>query len=165
MPSSIRPTRDSQVRLRVAPEEVTVADWGLRDRPLGSSVAATVAAGVSWFAAWGTGNLLAGLLVGAALTIILWRTWLPVRYQLGGSGVAQSVFGWRRQIPWTAIQSYEVKGSGVLLLADAGHSPLGPLRGFFVPWGGHRELVLAQVGFYLPNSNGDELGAAPPPAQ
>jgi hypothetical protein len=165
MPSSIRPTRDSQVRLRAAPEEVTVGDWGLRDRPLGSSVAVTVAAGASWVAAWGTGNMLAGLLVAAVLAIILWRTWLPVRYQLSGSGVAQSIFGWRRQVPWTAIQSHEVKGSGVLLLADAGQSPLGPLRGFFVPWGNHRELILAQLGFYLPNSNGTAPDAPQPPAQ
>jgi len=165
MPASTRPTRDSQVRLRAAPEEVTVGDWGLRDRPLGSSVAVTLATGTSWIAAWGTGNLLAGLLVAGVLAIILLRTWLPVRYQLNGSGVGQSVFGWRRQIPWTAIQSYEVKGSGVLLLADAGQSPLGPLRGFFVPWGGHRGQVLALLDFYLPSSNAGEPSAPQPPAQ
>jgi hypothetical protein len=159
MPSSTRPTRDSQVRLRTAPEEVTVNDWGLRDRPLASSVAATVAAGTSWVAAWATGSLAAGLVVLAALAIILWRTWLPLRYQLGNSGITQSVFGWRRQIPWTAIGSYDVREGGVLLLADAVRTPLAPLRGFFLPWGSQREPVLALLDFYLPNSNGSERSA------
>ena len=165
MPSSTRPTRDSQVRLRTAPEEVTVNDWGLRDRPLGSSVAATVAAGMSWVAAWATDSLAAGLVVLAVLAIILWRTWLPLRYQLGSGGVAQSVFGWQRRIPWTEIGGFEVREGGVLLLADAVRTRLAPLRGFFLPWGSHREPVLAQLEFHLPGENGGEGGSTPPPAK
>jgi hypothetical protein len=153
MPSSTRPTRDSQVRLRAAPEEVTVDDWGLRDRPLASLVAMTLAAGASWLAALGSGSLPAGIAVAIVLAVILWRTWLPVRYQLGSGGVTQSVLGWRRRIPWLAIQRFDVRESGVLLLADPAPTPLAPLRGLFLPWGNQREEVLAIVEFYVPNGS------------
>lgn len=156
MPSSTRPTRDSQARLRAAPAEVTMDDWGLRDRPLSSSVAMTLAAGVSWLAAQATGNLPAGVAIAVVLTIILWRTWLPVRYKLGSGGVTQSVLGWGRRIPWGAIQSFKVRENGVLLLADAAPTPLGPLRGFLLPWDGRQEEVLAMVEFYVPNGNGSQ---------
>lgn len=164
MPSSIRPTRDSQVRLRAAPEEVTISDWGLRDRPLATWVAMTVAALASWLGAWATRSATAGAVVAIVLAISLWRTWLPVRYQLGASGITQSVFGRARRIPWTAIQRYEVQARGVLLLADPAATPLGPLRGFVMPWGAHREQVLALLEFYLPNANRGESGAPQPPA-
>lgn len=136
-------------------------DWGLRDRSTAASVAVTLAAGASWLAARGTGNLAVGAAVAILLTIILWRTWLPVRYTVGSNGVVQSVLGWRRRIPWLAIQSYDVRQSGVLLLADAAPTPLAPLRGLYLPWGGQRESVLAVVEFYVPNGNGGASGTQP----
>ena len=92
-------------------------DWGLRDRPLASSLAMTLAAGASWLAVRGTGNPVAGAMVAVLLAIILWRTWLPVRYTLGSGGVMQSVLGLKQRIPWLAIQRFDVRESGVLLLA------------------------------------------------
>jgi hypothetical protein len=130
-----------------------VDDWGLRDRPLASSVAMTLAAGASWLVAQGTGNLAAGVAIAVVLTIILWRTWLPVRYKLGSGGVTESVLGWGRRTPWGAIQSFEVQESGVMLLADAAPTALAPLRGLVLPWDGRREEVLAIVEFYVPNGN------------
>jgi hypothetical protein len=150
MPSSLRPTRDSQVRLRAAPDEVTINDWGVRDRPLATSVALTLAAGASWLAAWASGSFAIGAIVAALLVAILWRTWLPVLYQLNGSGITQSVLGWRRHLPWTAFASYEARESGAFLYADSGGRPLGSLRGFLLPWGPRREQILAVLEFYVP---------------
>ena len=83
------------------------------------------------------------------LAITLWRTWLPVRYQIGGGGIVQVALGRRRRIPWTAILRYEVRPGGVLLLPDAIVTPLSPLRGLYLPWGGQREAVLASCEYYL----------------
>src|SRR5437016_558521 len=91
MPSSLRPPRDSNLTLRAAPDEVTIDDWGIRDRPLGSSLALTLAAGASWLAAWATDAPLVGLVVAVILAVVAWRTWLPVRYEIGATGVTQSI--------------------------------------------------------------------------
>jgi hypothetical protein len=160
MPSSIRPTRDSSPRIRVAPDEVTISDWPLRDRPLPSSLAVTLAAGASWLAVWATNNPAAGGAIAILLALTLWRTWLPVRYQLGGGGVVQSVLGWRRRIAWTAIRNYELHGDGVLLSPDAAVTSLSPLRGLYLPWGTRRDAVIAQLDYYLPGHS-RPLGGSP----
>ncbi|HMC09838.1 MAG TPA: hypothetical protein VKH44_01055 [Pirellulaceae bacterium] len=149
MPSSIRPTREGPAGIRVAPAEVTIVDWPLRDRPVGSSLALSLAAGASWLAVWATENAAAGGVVAALLAVTLWRTWLPVQYQLGADGVTQSVLGWRRRLAWTAIWHVDTRSDGVVLLPDATPTPLGPLRGVYLHWGGQREAVMANLDFYL----------------
>jgi hypothetical protein len=150
MPSSIRPTRDSQVRLRAAPEEVTIDDWGLRDRPLASAVAIMLAAGASWLAAWATGSVAMGAAAIAALAVVLWRSWLPVRYQLNGSGITQSVWGWRKHTPWSAVAGYKAGESGAFVQGGTGSGPIGSLQGFLLPWANRREEVLEVLEFYVP---------------
>ena len=150
MPSSIRPSRDLQVRLRAAPEDVTIDDWALRDRPLASAVAVMLAAGASWLAAQTTGSSAMGTIVAAALAVILWRTWLPVRYRLNGSGITQSVLRWRRRTPWSAVAGYRAGETGAFIHGGAERGPIGALQGFLLPWGKHREQVLAVLEFYVP---------------
>jgi len=128
---------------------MTIVDWPLRDRPISSSLALSLGAGASWLAGGATGIPAAGAVVGGILALTLWRTWLPVRYQLGSGGVVRSVLGWRRRIPWTAIRGHELRSDGVLLFGDGGATPLAPLRAFYVHWGGGREAILAQLDFYL----------------
>jgi hypothetical protein len=149
MPSSIRPTRDSSFRIRVAPEELTIRDWPLIERPFGSLAAIGLAGGLSWLVAWAAGSPLLGGAVGGLLAITLWRTWLPVRYTLGGSGIAQQVLFWRRLIPWTAIQRHQLHRDGVLLAPDAELTALSPLRGLYLHWGRRQQEVLAHLEYYL----------------
>jgi hypothetical protein len=151
MPSSVRPTRDSSLRIRIAPEEVTLRDWPLVDRPVGSLAAIGLAAGLSWLAGWAADSALLGCGLGAVLALTLWKTWLPARYELGGSGITQSVLGWRRRIPWLAIRRYEVRPRGVLLLPDAAVTPLSPLRGLYLHCGAQLSPVLAHLEYYVPS--------------
>jgi hypothetical protein len=151
MPSSVRSARDSSLRIRVAPPDVTIDDWPLRDRPLASSLVMTIAAAIVWLAVWATGSVAAGILAGVSMAIITWRTWLPARYEIGGSGITQSVWGWRRRIPWSAIRRCEIRNDGVLLLPDEIPTPLGPLRGLYLHWGGRREPIVAQLEYHLPS--------------
>lgn len=149
MPPSVRNSGESGLRIRVAPEDVALIDWPLRQQPVRSLVALAAAALGVWLSGWMTGSpWLAGAVAGA-LAVTLWRTWLPVSYELGGSGIVQSVLGWRRRIPWTAIKNYEMDEEGVLLLPDPVAAPLSPLRGLFLRWGERRSEVIAHLDYYL----------------
>ena len=149
MPSSIKPSREPPQRIRVAPEEVTLVVWPLGQRPVESVLLLAVAAGVSCFVGWWTRQPLVGGGVAAALAITLWRTWLPVTFVLGLSGVTQTVLGRSLRISWSAIRSHEIQTSGVLLSPDAQLMPLSPLRGLYLPWLDQREKVLAHVEYFL----------------
>jgi hypothetical protein len=149
MPLSLPASRESSLRIRVAPEELTLVHWPLRQQPVASALAVLAAAGTSGLAGWATGSPLVGGSVAAVLLLTLWRTVLPVRYELSGSGIVQSLFGWRRRIPWTAILQFELDEQGVLLLPDAVRVPLSPLRGLYLRWGDKRGEVLAHLEYYL----------------
>jgi hypothetical protein len=98
---------------------------------------------------WASGSIAMGCLVGGTLLVTSWRSWLPVAFEIGPSGVTQIV-GWRkRRIPWTAILQYQVCLHGVLLLPDAVVTRLSPLRGIYLPWGRQRQEVLANFEYYL----------------
>ena len=49
-------------------------DWAIRDRPLASSLALTLAAGASWLAGWATAAPAVGFIVASILAIVAWRT-------------------------------------------------------------------------------------------
>ena len=139
----------SPLRIRVAPEEVTVRYWGLRDEPLGTWLRVILGAGAAaavgrflgneW---WGWGTL-------ALVLITLWRNLVPLRFEIGPHGVTQIVLGRQTRILWTSILNYQVYSRGVLLLPDAAVAPLSPLRGLFLPWGLQKERVLSNIEYYL----------------
>lgn len=149
MPSSIPPVRDQPVRIRVAPEEVTVVSWPLVQKPIASLIAVALALAASWLAARVTGQWVFGLVAALALATSMWPTWLPVRYYFSGSGVTRSVLGRRRVISWSAIRHYTARPTGLLLLPDAVVTPLSPLRGLSICTGRQHEQVLANVEYYL----------------
>jgi hypothetical protein len=149
MPSSARHPRDSGLRIRVAPEEVSLVDWPLVQRPVSSLLALALAGGVSWLVGW-TMRWEWGAIAAAALAVTLWRTWLPVRFDLNSGGVSQIIFErWKRRIPWSAIRAFEVRSDGVLLVPDSAITPLSPLRGLYLHWGDQREAVLASLEYYV----------------
>jgi hypothetical protein len=149
MPSSVENSRDSALRIRVVPEEVTLAVWPLRQQPLGSLVTLSIAAAVSWLVGWSAARPWVGVLAAVVLGVTLWRDWLPVTYELGLSGVSQIVLGRLRRIAWPAIRGYDVLPHGVLLVPDTQLTPLSPLRGLFVPWLDRRDQVLASIEYHL----------------
>lgn len=160
MPSSLESQRDSASRdaeivqrIRVVPEEVTLVVWPVRQEPIGSLLALTIAGGVSWLVTYSTGRPWLGWAAAGVLAITLWRTLLPVTFEIGVSGVTQIIFGRRRRISWPAIRGYEVRGNGVLLVPDAEITPLSPLRGLYIPWLDQRDRVLAAVEYYLQSRN------------
>jgi hypothetical protein len=130
MPSSAHQPRESSLRIRVAPEEVSLIDWPLVQRPVSSLVALALASGTVWLVGWASQRWEAAALAAVALAITLWRTWLPVQFDIGSGGIAQVILGrFKRRIPWSAIQSYDVRTDGVLLVPDPVITPLSPRSG------------------------------------
>jgi hypothetical protein len=149
MPSSARQSDETAPRVRVAPEEVLYRQWPLGDQPLRSLALLVAAALASGLVAVSVGHWLAGCVVALALLIVLWRTWLPVKYEITGQGIYRTVLGRRRLIAWAAIRGHRVLPGGVLLLPDETFVPAAPLRGLFLPFGPHRTEVLAHLEYYL----------------
>ena len=133
------------------PVELLLANWPLRDDgPLAwfvaiGAVAASVAAGIV------AHSPVMGVVGFAALSIALWRLWVPVTFELGPRGVVQILFGRRRRIAWSSVARYEVRRRGVLLLSEETQGPAAVLRGLYVRWGRHREELLAVIAHYLGN--------------
>lgn len=142
-------TAPPSLRIRVAPVEVTVRYWGLRDEPLGTwfrvlmgGVASAVAGHFLGHEGWGWGTL-------ALILVTLWRNLIPLRFEIGPHGITQVGLGRKSRILWTSILNYQVLANGVLLLPDAAVTRLSPLRGLYLPWGTQKEQVLANVEYYL----------------
>jgi len=105
----------------------------------------TSGAGVRWY----TGKTHLGLLAAAALAVALWRFLIPVLFELNTDGVSCWVFGRHRRIPWNEVHRYEVDSTGVLLLPYQQRCPMDSFRGLYLPWGGYRREVMAQIRYYL----------------
>ena len=142
------PTGSSQ-RIRVAPEEVTIQYWGLRDdgwpawlnMPLGLGVCLTL--GIIG------GQPALATLLGAGMIVTLWPVWAPRTFRLDEQGVVQTVWGRSYRIPWTAVRHFETRPRGVVFFPDETVTLLSLLRGFYVPFGSQQEKVLACVDYYL----------------
>jgi hypothetical protein len=147
--SSVQPQRDSSQRARAAPEEITLRVWPLVQEPLVSLAALAAAAAASYLAGWSYGRAWVALAVAGLLVATLWRTWLPVTYEIGPGGVAQCVLGRRRRIPWPAIRGWQVRGTGVLLVPDVEVAPLSPLRDLYLPWQDRRDQIVASLEYHL----------------
>jgi hypothetical protein len=85
-----------------------------------------------------------------ATGVVVWRHFVPTICEMNALGVTQRVFRRTRRIPWLSIDRYVVGRRGVFL-TSAG-APLELFRGLYLPWGAHREQILASLRYYLPNA-------------
>lgn len=145
--SSVR-SHDS-ARQRVAPADIVLVNWPLRDQPIASLAAAAAFVAI----AWGVGHLAeqpwVGSAAGVALFASTWRWWVPVTFGFGPAGVTQSIFGRSFRKPWAAVVRYERLARGVLLLPDAEGAPASSLRGRYVAWLNRRDELVTLLEFYV----------------
>jgi hypothetical protein len=130
----------------LAPDDVVVWNWPLRDEGLrswGLVVAAAVLVALVW-TIWQSWQFT--LLTAVTLTVAAWRLWLPVKWELGLTGVTLVVLGFRRKIPWMAVAQFEIGEEGVWLFADRDPTPQ---RGTFISYGGQRPRITACIEYYL----------------
>ncbi len=135
-------------RYRVPPS-VRVVNWPLRDSGVWGGLAVATWAGVALLAGQVSGSAAMAVVCGAALALACWRFVVPVTFEFGPQGVIQTLWRFRWRIPWRHIARYEVRQSGVLLLADPQPTSLSPLYGVYVRWHGQRNEVLGVIEFFL----------------
>ena len=131
------------------PAAIRWRSWPLRDDVKRTSLAVgglMAAVGGIWLL---TGRILLALAALAALVLSLWRFFLPVAFELNDKGVDQRFLGRLRHISWHAIGRYEVCSAGVLVLPNRDRSVMAPFRGLYLPFGSHREEILACFRRYL----------------
>jgi hypothetical protein len=137
------------LHIRVAPEEVNLWHWPLRDRRLGAWVAMGVPLIAGLLIAWRFEQWWSGVIVGLIGYAVIWRNWLPVQVTLSATGIKERCLGFERRINWTAIRSYEIRRHGVLLFPDDKLTRVAPLRGLYLHWGTQKDEVLEVVEYYL----------------
>ena len=135
---------------RDAPPAVRWRSWPLRDRPLRGALVLLGLIAVGLLVHGLTGRPHLAFLAVGALVVALWRLFVPMTIEMNDQGVDRWILGRKRHIPWQAIRRHRVGPDGVLLLPDDDPSPLAALRGLYLPWGRHREEVLAHLRHYLP---------------
>lgn len=130
----------------LVPEDVVVWNWPLRDEGLKSwaMVVGAIAIIALVWAVWGSISFT--LITAAALTVSLWRLWLPLKWELGLTGVTMVVLGFRRRIPWLAVAKFELGRDGVWLFADR---EAAPERATFIGYADQRQRITACVEYYL----------------
>jgi len=91
---------------------------------------------------WYAQNSVATLGAMGLLLFSLWRFFLPVRYDIDGSGITQSVLRRRTHIPWHAFDRCDIRKSGLQLHRTHAVAPIDALGSYFLPFGSHRGEIL-----------------------
>lgn len=150
--SSVR--SPSSGRSRVAPADLTLVNWPVRDQPVSAAVLALAllagAAAVGW---WGP-HPIAGVAAAAAFWLATWRWWVPVTFVFGPAGVTQTILGRSTRQPWPTVASFDRLEYGVMLLPDTEDSTAA-FRGRYVAWRDQRDALLVLLDFYIGQRGGD----------
>lgn len=138
-----------------APRHLTPIPIAWRSWPVVDSIPeficlAGAMVGVPYVVFDATGNLLVTVLCTAALATVIWRSFLPTTFEIGALGVTERFLGRTQRIPWISIDRFVVGRKGAFLSSSG--APLEALRGVYLPWGPHRDQVLATLRYYLPRA-------------
>lgn len=129
-------------------------EWPIRDHPLMAIAFGLILLGTSVLVFVVTGRLLWTVLADAFLVASFARALLNATYRMGPYGVERLVFGRLQRIPWRAIRAVQVVDQGVFLFDTRQPCGVDALRAVFVPFGPHRDAVLARLEFYLASRRG-----------
>jgi len=124
-------------------------DWPIRDDWSVLVVFLLALTVVSLAVFWVTDRFLWTAVVDLFLVVSFARALLKATYRMGPYGVERVVFGRLQRIPWRAIRTVQLEDHGVFLFDTANPCPADALRAVFVPFGPHREAVMARLEYYL----------------
>jgi hypothetical protein len=151
-PTASKSSGSQPVEITARPATPVPVAW--RSWPIVDSLAdlllLTVGIGGTIGVAYRFAGPLTAIVSAVALTFVCWRNFVPTVYELSALGVSENCVGRKRRIPWISIDRYVVGRRGVFL-SSAG-APLELLRGLYLPWGTHREQILAVLRYYLPRA-------------
>lgn len=140
---------DSPRRIVLAPNDLRVRDWPLRDDGWRAWAGVVTIGAIATGMGWRFHNVAVGAASGVALLAAGWRLVVPVTWEFNGQGVTERVLGRRRAIPWTSVAGWKCYRRGVLLLPDANPAPWSAWHAWYVPWCGEREQLVAILEHYV----------------
>jgi hypothetical protein len=101
---------------------------------------------------WLDGGWLLGLLAAAALALAVWQFLLPVTYEICSLGVRRYALGRMRLVPWSAVQAYQLRSTGVVFFQKDDPTAIDLLSSLFVPYPSDEDEVVVAVRLYLPHA-------------
>jgi hypothetical protein len=140
---------ETEFDVRAAPPPVEWRSWPLVERRgyiAGVAAVLLLTIVIVWSQ---TGSVVGCVVAGAVMALSLWRWLMPVDFELSANGLTEQSLGRRRRIPWISIRGYELLSNGVVITAMTDPVPLDSLRSLYLPWGPHRDEVVAQFRYYL----------------
>ncbi len=142
-------TRYYDSLMEEAPPLLEWDDWPIRDDWSVLIVFLLALAGVSLAVFWVTARFLWTAIVDIFLIASFARALLKALHRMGPYGVERIVFGRLQRVPWRAIRAIQIEDYGVFLFDTHNPCPADALRAVFVPFGPHRDAVLARLEYYL----------------
>ena len=103
---------------------------------------------------WVMASTLWALAACGLLALAAWRYFVPVYFEINPQGIFQEVLSRPQRISWRSIGHVEVCRDGLFLAP--GDVCCAPMRGLYLPWGGHRAEVLALVSYHMQQFHHDE---------
>ncbi len=140
---------------RSTPADVEVLNWPLVQDGWRSVIYFLLTVGFTSTLFYLSGSPTSAALGCLAISISMWRFWLPVRFQLSPLGVVQICLGRQRFIPWRHIKRHETLRSGVMLFFSTERSPLSLLSTLYIGWREQRTAFLQLIN----NSTNGERGS------
>jgi hypothetical protein len=126
-------------------------DWPLADRwhwswsiPAGIFLAGAM---VTWLSGWPL-----GLVAVAALALAAWQFLIPVTYEICSLGLRRYALGRMRLVPWSAVRSYQLRTTGVVLYQRPDPTAFDVLSSIFVPYPNDEDEIVVALRLYLPHA-------------
>jgi len=113
----------------------------LRDKRMAILVISGIVVMVIAVVAVVTSKAYLAVLAGAATAVVVWRSYLPVNYELSHKGLRQTVLRWNRTIRWNMVAAIRMRDDGFLIEGRANLSRWDWRRDLFAPWGEHKAEV------------------------
>ena len=132
-----------------------IRNWPARQQPYLAGTFALAILLLGLGISWSTSHSLSGVIAIVTLFVASWRMWVPVRFELDARGIQQTLWRWRKFIPWSAIVAHQADSDGVLLTRRPHDAPGSCLDGLYI-YGDNRPASLRDlVHFYTRHAEGD----------
>ena len=144
--------------MRESARGLRATNWPLRDAPVRSLASLMACIAIAVGCAVLSHSVSMGLLAGLAMTLALWKLWLPVTTEFEPRGIVLTALGRRRRIAWREIDHLELREGGVFLCTQSLPLHRAALRSVFLPCGEDRESIATFCEEYRPLGLSDWSG-------
>jgi hypothetical protein len=134
------------------PSALRWRSWPLVERPTLAWAGVGVLLAISIAVGFVAASLATGGLAFAALLLSVWRSMVPVDFELGPDGITQTILGRKRHLRWREFGVVRTGPRGLLLLLTDQPTAFDVLRGVYVPWGKHRDTIQAIIQHQFPTT-------------